>query len=163
MDLFNVALAWLRRFRWAALFAVALGVSLLLWHLSAERRERRVYPFPNRYKPGIGVEERLLPPRPDRREEIELYVKEYLLGPAQNRLYGILPLGTRLKSLFLADGVVYLDLDHRSVRADLESRIGLKGALELLAQGLKRNFPEIQDVVITIEGRQPGFPSEDGP
>lgn len=146
-----------REARWAAGFAAVFLVSLAFWLFQPNRFDRRVYLFPNHYTSGTGAEDRALPVQATREESISIFVREYLLGPATNRLFRLFPLATRLKTVFFADSVLYVDLDYQSLREDIEMRTDLAKAIEIFKEGIKINFSEIDEVVVTVEGRKPDF------
>lgn len=151
-----------RSLRWLFALAVVLALSVVIWFVNPGRVERRIYFFPKHYTEGTGAEDRLLRVQPTREGAVDLYVREYLLGPALNKHFRLLPIQTRVKTLFLADGVVYVDLDHRSLLPDYESRLSLTEGIELLKKGIRYNFPDLRDVVVTIEGRESEDVAADG-
>lgn len=138
-------------------------VSVAMWFFNPGRTERRIYFFPRHYVTGTGAEDRVLPVQPSYEQAVALYVREYLLGPSLNKLFRILPLQTRVKSVFIADNVVYVDLSAKAFERDYESRISFNQGIELLKRGVLYNFPAVKDVVVTIEGREfdPEFSSVD--
>lgn len=140
--------------RWLLALAAVLALSATIWFVNPGRVERRIYFFPKHYTEGTGAEERLLRVQPTREGAVDLYVREYLLGPALNKHFRLLPIQTRVKSLFIADGVLYVDLDHRSLLPDYESRLSLTEGIELLKKGIRYNFSDLRDIVVTIEGRE---------
>jgi hypothetical protein len=140
--------------RWLLALLIVLLLSILFWIYTPRAFERRIYLFPRHYSPGIGAEERLLPKQDHFEQSISLYVREYLLGPSLNKLFRILPLRSRIKSILINENTIFIDLDYQSLNLDPESRISFYEAVELLKQGVLMNFPSIQEVIVTVEGRE---------
>ncbi len=131
-----------------------LFLSVLIWFFNPGRMQRRIFFFPRHYVEGTGAEERALPVQSSDEQAVSLYVREYLLGPSLNKLFRILPLQTRVKTVFVAEGIVYIDLNAKSFERDYESRIDFHRGIELLKKGVLYNFPSLKEVVVTIEGHE---------
>ncbi|MDR2494729.1 MAG: GerMN domain-containing protein [Spirochaetaceae bacterium] len=87
---------------------------------------------------------------------VRRYVEETLLGPASPRTAPLFPRETRLRSLLYRDGVVYADLSERAALPPLEDRPPREGevfrSLRALDRGIRRNFPQVKDVRLFING-----------
>lgn len=129
-----------------------LVLSVLIWFLNPSRVQRRIFFFPRHYVEGTGSEERSLPVQSSDAESVSLYVREYLLGPTLNKLFRILPLQTRVYTVFVADGIAYINLNAKAFERDYESRINFHRGIELMKKGALYNFSGLKDVVVTIEG-----------
>jgi len=132
--------------------ALLVLIALLDWNLRA--LDRRTFAFPT-IKAGVeSVEIRILPGRGGAENRVTRYVEEYLLGPSSVESAPLLMAGSRLRSLLLRDGVVYVDLS-REAAVPFGDRPDLRADLAILADGLRRNFPFVRDVRFFIQGRQP--------
>jgi hypothetical protein len=140
---------------------------------------RRTFVFYDIERGVSVVEERMLrvsnrkPMRSSAREiDITRYVEEALLGSVSPNSLPLFPKETRLCSLLLRDGVVYLDLSEDAAMPSLESlsrtNSPLQGAslqdsslqsggvfisMKTLYGGIKRNFPCVRDVRFFIAGK----------
>ncbi len=138
-----------RRLIYPALLAL---IALLDWNLRA--LDRRTFAFPTIKDGAPAVEIRILPGRGAAENRLARYVEEYLLGPASVESGPLFTPGSRLRSLLLRDGVVYVDLS-REAAVPYADRPDLRESLAILADGLRRNFPFTRDVRFFIQGRQP--------
>ncbi len=142
---------------WITAIAVSLVISWGIWVFQPEKYDRRVLFFPNHYVSGIGTEERALKVQQDFEPAVEYFVQEYMHGPAKNRHFRLFPLATRLKTVFVAEDILFIDLDFRVLRPDPELRFPLSRSLEIFTDSVKFNFPSIREIVWTVEGRIPDF------
>jgi hypothetical protein len=98
------------------------------------------------------VEERMLPLPPDRERILEFYTEEALLGPISRGLRPLFPRDTRLESLLLRNGVVYLNLSENAA-FPVEGG-GTFQSLSALRGGLLRNFGFVKDIRLFIAGNE---------
>ncbi|MDR0628125.1 MAG: GerMN domain-containing protein [Treponema sp.] len=116
---------------------------------------RRTFIF---YTLGDGkpvVENRMLSRSPIEEIALRRYVEEVLLGPIVPDSLPLFSRETRLRSLLYRDAVVYVDLSESAALPLLEAPEGdVFFALETLQQGIRRNFPSVQEVKLFIHGHE---------
>jgi hypothetical protein len=137
--------------------------------------ERRTFVFYAVGEKGRQLEERMLPrhtggsalPEQAAEADMELYVEEYLLGPAATNLSPLFSRSTRLLSVLYRDGTAYIDLSEDALMPVFLERdaglfrhagaaSGVKQSLKTFRESLHRNFPYLKDVKIFIAGSQIG-------
>ena len=130
---------------------MALIFSLVMFFLNGYS-QRRVFLFENLDREGLFAENRYFP-KNKFLDEVELYVSELLLGPINERYKSVFAPGTKLKSCFIRDGVLYVDLSldaHFTDKKVSEIREGT----EIFKKNIFRNFRKIDKINIYIEGRK---------
>lgn len=113
---------------------------------------RRVYLFESLDKPGLYAENRYYPNIPYL-DDIELFVSELLLGPIGERYKHVFAPGTKLKSCFLQDNVLYIDFSSEALFPNEKVSEVREGA-EIFNKNIFRNFRKIDKINIYIEGRK---------
>lgn len=113
---------------------------------------RRVYLFESLDKPGLYAENRYYPNIPYL-DDIELFVSELLLGPIGERYKHVFAPGTKLKSCFLQDNVLYIDFSSEALFPNEKVSEVREGA-EIFKKNIFRNFRKIDKINIYIEGRK---------
>lgn len=136
-------------------FVVALGF-FLIW---PPERVSRTLLFPGTTATELSGERRLVPRTPDDERAIELLVEEILLGPARISHSRAMPRGTRLRSLILEAGTVYLDLDESAMFGGPDVRVDAQTGLRAISESISYNFRWIERVVLTIDGNVPFVPA----
>jgi hypothetical protein len=117
---------------------------------------RRTFEFFTFEQGAAVVEDRMLLKSGSMELEIERYVGEALLGPASLDLAPLFIEGTKLRSLLYRDGVVYTDLSESAVLPIAGGRDVLY-CLEVLDRGIRRNFPQVSEVKLFIDGNEVFF------
>lgn len=135
---------------------LALFLASLIWFVLADPAgRRRVFFFPVYNRSEVAGEERYLPLRDHEEADLDLYVRELLLGPVQVEHDPLFPDGTRLRSLLFRDGNLYIDLSAAAVTGNLASRLSFEETLETARRGLRFNFPFLEEIIISVEGSVP--------
>jgi hypothetical protein len=129
----------------------ALIFSLVMFFINGYS-QRRVFLFENLDKDGLYAENRYFP-KNQYLDEVELYVSELLLGPIGERYKPIFSPGTKLKSCFLRDETLYVDLTSQALFPDKKVSEIREGA-EIFKKNIFRNFRKIDKINIYIEGRK---------
>jgi hypothetical protein len=99
------------------------------------------------------VEDRMVSGPAGEETDIIRYVEEALLGPASQDSAPLFPRDTRLRSLLYREGVVYLDLSESAALPVPEGKDCYTN-LYTLNEGIRRNFPLVQDVRLFIAGNE---------
>ena len=104
------------------------------------------------------VEDRMLPRLASAELAMRRYVEETLLGPVSLQAAPLFFREARLRSLLYRDGVVYADLSEAAALPALEGARLKEGevfrGLRTLDQSIRRNFPEVREVRLFINGRR---------
>ncbi|MDR2632976.1 MAG: GerMN domain-containing protein [Treponema sp.] len=134
------------------LFLLGLFTFIQFRHINQVRRTFMFYTLRDG-KPL--VEDRMLSPAPTEELALRRYVEETLLGPVAPDALPLFPRETRLRSLLYRDQVVYLDLSESAALPLLEApKPDVFLSLDTLQQGIRRNFPSVQEVKFFIYGHE---------
>ncbi len=137
--------------------ALSLAVSLLLFLLHGTDMQRQVLFFPEYRSSVCSGEERRLPTKPTTEKEIELLVKEILLGPFDVNYVAVLPQETSIRTIMLRNKKLYIDFSVDVVFQESESRLSFEEALDCVRKSIVFNYPQIDRIVFTVNGEQPKF------
>lgn len=140
-----------------------IAVSLLLvlvvfsvyYYKSTKKFTERSLFFVEPVSRTVVLEHRLIPEKHDLEQNIELLVKDELLGPSLLVRDSVFPEGTILNHILLRDGVLYIDLSIEAVFPSEHSGLNFQDSLKILERTIKFNFREIENIVITIDGSIP--------
>ena len=103
----------------------------------------------------VVLEHRLIAEKHDLEKNIELLVKDELLGSSLLVRDSVFPDGTILNHLLLRDATLYVDLSMEAVFPSEHSGLNFKDSIKILERTIKFNFKEIKNIVITIDGSVP--------
>ncbi|MCR4579943.1 MAG: GerMN domain-containing protein [Treponema sp.] len=134
----------------AVITLIILVISIILFNIGNDKH-RRMFIFPSADAGKYIVEYRNLAKNPVQ-GDIQLYVDEILLGSATERTKMLFTPGTVVRSCFLRDSVLYLNLSQTLIDMG-EGVIEIKDGFELLEKNIKKNFPKIKKVEFFIEGK----------
>lgn len=134
-------------------YYIILGVIVVSLFLSIifsliKKENRRIFIFPSESNQEFVVERRLLTKEPVQ-GDIELYIDELLLGSTIERTKLIFSSGTKVKSCFLRDGVLYLNITDDLIRLDSNS-MQIKEGIDLLKKNIMKNFSSVKSVELFI-------------
>lgn len=104
---------------------------------------------------AVVMEHRLIAEKNDLELNVELLIKDELLGPALLVRDSVFPAGTKLNHLLLRDGTLYADLSIEAMFPSAHSGLNFKDSIQILEKTITFNFPQIGDIVITIDGSVP--------
>ena len=138
-------------------YLVCLGI-FTLYECLTSGFVRRTFVFYTIRDETPVVEDRMLPRLSSQELEIRRYVEETLLGPVSPETSPLFFRDTRLRSLLYRDGVVYADLSEPAALPPLEDiplqEGGVSRSLYTLDEGIRRNFPVVQEVKLFINGHR---------
>ena len=139
-----------------AFFGV-LVLSVLLFFLFGNSRVGRVFFFPADASGRIAAEKRLVPNYGDAERDIRELVEGEILGPVDHDLKLMISREVTLRSLFVRNRILYLDLSANF--AVLGDDLPLKGgkALEALRKAILFNFRGIREIVFLVDGQAPFY------
>lgn len=115
---------------------------------SVKNKERRFFIFPSETNQKLVVERRLLE-KDSIQGDIELYIDELLLGSTIERTKLIFSSGTKIKSCFLRNGILYLNITDDLIRMDSNS-MSIKEGIDLLKKNIMKNFNSVKAVELFI-------------
>ncbi len=135
--------------------AVSLLVSLLLFFIHGTQMHNQVLFFPEYRSSECSGEERLLPTKPTVEQEVELLVKEILLGPFNADYVRVLPQDSSIRTIMLRESTLYLDFSVDVVFQESDSRLSFEEALDCVRKSITFNYPKIDKIVFTVNGIEP--------
>lgn len=83
--------------------------------------------------------------------DIKAYIDDILLGPITHGLCPLFAPGTRVLSCFVRGGVLYVNLSGALLNVNSRSS-DIKTGIDLLKKNVMRNFADIKDVCVFVEG-----------
>ena len=131
---------------------LALGLSLLFYMLFAYSKVERVFYFPKDQVMTASGESRRIPRHESQEENIREYVQEWMLGPQVLENDRLFPRGTRLNTILLRDGALYLDFNFEILLKEPGISLTFQEILDMAETGLFFNFPKIRQVYFSVEG-----------
>lgn len=115
-----------------------------------QNTEKRVFIFPS-VESGVKiVETRYLPENPHQ-GKLQIYIEEMLLGSQTERTKNLFTAGTKVNSCFERNGTLYLDLSDDLIQMG-EGVVSIREGFELLKFNIKKNFSEIKDIQVFVQG-----------
>lgn len=134
-----------------AFILLVSGISYFIW---GNEKEEQVLFFPEFRSGGARGEARILPRKDAREQEIELLVKEILLGPFDINYTPVAPADTRIRSLLLRKDTLYIDFSVDIVFKEASTSLSLEESLEYISRTIQFNFPGVKKIVYSINGNQ---------
>jgi len=125
-------------------------ISLVLF-LCANYGKKRIFIFPSADSGEFVVEYRYLNKKPVQ-GEINLFVDELLLGSGVERTKKLFAPDTKVNSCFLRNGQLYIDLSDSLLQKGTNV-VEIKDGVDLLKLNIKKNFPQVKEVVVFIGGK----------
>ena len=121
--------------------------------------EKRLLFFPEHIQRNLSGEVRIVIKHNSLEENIDIFLREVILGPMDIKNGRLLSPDTRVKSVILRDGIAYIDFSSGILIINEEVKIGFDESLVCLKKTLLFNFTRLKDVVFTVEGQVPGQPA----
>jgi len=134
------------------LFMLVVITIIALTEFATMGIARRTFVFYTIDNGTLVVEDRMIKRSPSREVNITRYVEEALLGPVSPDLLPLFPRETRLRSLLLRDGVVYVDFSADAALPPEEGGETLNN-FRTLYSGILRNFSFVRDVRFFVSGK----------
>ncbi len=130
--------------------------SLTIYILSNIHKADRIFFFPDHQSGKTIGESRKTPGVPfDKEKNMDIFVKELLLGPIDMNLDPLFASGTKLEKILYRDKIVYLDLNFMALLPDKKAVHGFDNGIILIEKNIKFNFPYVKKVVLTVLGQEP--------
>ena len=116
---------------------------------------RRTFVFYTALEGDTIVEDRMFHTSSSKETDIRRYVDEVLLGPVSPDAAPLFPRDTRLLSLIYRNGAVHANFSENSVMPEsYPSEHGVFLGFTTLNEGIRRNFPFVEDVKLFIGGKE---------
>ncbi len=145
-----------RVFQAAVIIAlIALAVSAVCLYKAQKNYTERTLFFVEPVSKAVVMEHRLIAEKNDLELNVELLIKDELLGPALLVRDSVFPSGTRLNHVLLRDGLLYADLSLEAMFPSAHSGLNFQDSIRILEKTVSFNFPEIKNIVVTIDGSIP--------
>ena len=106
--------------------------------------------FMNKVTKEVQLENRYIA-LPTEKHSINIFIEEFLLGPASHELMSFFPHGTTYRSLFVRDDILYLDL-YRDTVQNMPHGVSFEDFYNMFNKSLKINFPDIKTANIFVDG-----------
>jgi len=133
-------------------------ISLTIYITSNLHKAGRIFFFPDYQSGKIIGEARRIPRIPfDRERNMEIFVKELLLGPMSMSFAPVFSTGNKLEKILYRNKIVYLDLNFMTLLPDKKAVQDFRDSILLLEKNIKFNFPHVRELVITVLGQKPEF------
>ena len=140
--------------KWVKAFLILLVVAVIsgsvFLYSYGKKYERYLMFFRNKVTGEIQLENRYIA-LPIEKNSLNVFIEEFLLGPANHELMSFFPHGTTYRSLFIRDDILYLDLYREAVQT-MSQGVNFEDFYNLFNKSLKINFPEIKTANIFIDG-----------
>ena len=149
------------RLIFGTLFLFLIVLSLAFYFLSKPWSTRVLF-FPESTTGRLVGERRFLPPRRGVTANVELYVQELILGPADPLLDRVVPRDVTLQSVLSRQGEVYVGLSKEIIDLSPEAAMSFDRAMQAIANGVLYNFPHVKRLYLLVEGQIPGERYADG-
>lgn len=140
-----------------ALIFLISAVSYLIW---GNEQEEQVLFFPTHQTMEARGEARILPRKDTKEQEIELLVKEILLGPFNINYMPVVPRDSRIRSIMLREDTLYIDFTIDVVFQEAGSSLSLQESLSYIGHSIQFNFPRVRNIIYSINGNQIELPAE---
>jgi len=129
-----------------------LILSLSVYFFADNNLVRRVLFFPDRSNNSGEI--RRLPRQKTLESDIELFLKEMILGPYKIDHLRIIPEKTRLQNLILRDkSSLYIDFSADFIVTENELSIVTSEMIELISKNLRYNFPILEEITLSVDGQ----------
>jgi len=138
------------------LLLITLTVSIVLFKVDENKWHPYVMFFPKFTNPEeVDGEIRKIRLQDEDAENIERFVAELALGPADLRYLRIIPRGTKVNSVMYREGRLFIDFSYGLLFSEERNPLTLGERFELFTRSLRENFPDLGEIVYTVNGEVP--------
>ena len=138
------------------LFVGAFICSFILYLTDGTRSAKRVLFFPVFGSIALEGEERFVPRQATLEEDIELAVKELILGPKEPYHVKVLPANVKIDSILYRNGELYCSFSEEILFRDASSPLNLEEMVQAVGNSILFNFPRLKRVHPFVNGQIPG-------
>ncbi|MBN2049972.1 MAG: GerMN domain-containing protein [Spirochaetales bacterium] len=137
---------------WGTVLGVLCVVSVLLYLFVGNGQVKRVLFFPDDTVTRTVGETRMLPKVKGDEENIEVLLKELILGPVDLSLRPLLPKHTKVRTCMLRKKTLYVDFSPELIVGKEKISLSVDEALAGVERSLRFNFPRIEEILFFIDG-----------
>ena len=134
---------------------IALVVFAVCYYRHQNVYTERTLFFVEPVSKAVVMEHRLIAEKHDLELNVELLIKDELLGPSLLVRDSVFPKGTRLNHILFRDDILYADLSIEAMFPSAHSGLNFKDSIQILEKTISFNFPKIENIVVTIDGSIP--------
>lgn len=121
-------------------------------------KEKHLVFFLEYQKGAVVGEVRSIPWKSTLEDRVQGLVEELLWGPMDPRFQRVFPSGSKVQSLLIRRGILYLDLSPDVLFASEDIRVGWDERFSILRKTLSFNYPRFTNIFLTVNGQLPGLP-----
>jgi hypothetical protein len=137
-------------------FFLLFLTALVFFFIEGRARINCIIFFPESAQTGVTGEPRRIYRQDTLEKNVGLLVREMILGPMDIRHINMFPRDTRLSSVFVRNGIAYLDFSPEILFSDNQIRLSFDGLVDAVRRTVLFNFRQLSGVVITLDGQLPG-------
>lgn len=137
---------------WASVLATALLLSLVLFLVRSDRKDRFVLFFPSETTLEWTGEARNIPHKKELEDSVRELLKELALGPIRLRLTRSLPAETSIESVLLRKKDLYIDFSEHLAMYSASLPISFDMVLAGVRKSVFYNFPFVENLFIFVGG-----------
>ena len=142
---------------WFTLSVIAFLATVACFFLDTYKSRETVFFYPSIKSGKIKAEIRSVISGQNPEEDAARIVSEYLLGPISTDLDNVFSLNTTLDSVLYRKKTIYINISEDAALAADNTKTGITA----LEKTVKRAFPGIENVIITINGNVPFYHLKD--
>ena len=128
-------------------------ISLISFVIIEGETVKRTFFFPHDIYGTLNSEIRKLPYKDTPEENIALYIKEILLGPATYINASLVPESTRIRTILYRHDTVYVDFGEEILFTE-DIPVSFEKSIKTLVKSVYFNFPSVENVIVTVNGQQ---------
>jgi hypothetical protein len=150
--------------RYSTLLGVCFVVSVVVFSVYSAGHVERVFFFPTIEGKNMASESRAIPRRWGTENQVELYVREMILGPMALSEFSLLPPDTKVNSVLVRKGTAYVDISSDFLVSGSADSLPFPDIFSYVKKSISFNFRSIRRVELTLDGNLPyaSLPSDDG-
>jgi hypothetical protein len=114
----------------------------------------RIFIYPDNSGKEFSAEKRAIPHKNSRDARIRVFLEELFLGPVTFEFSRTVPHHTCINHVVVDGKTAYIGLDSGILKTDKELVIPFSEALVNLGRNIKFNFPGLDKIVFTIDGKE---------
>ena len=135
-----------------SVFAIIFVLSMFIYFINNNNLVRRVLFFPGRN--NYSGEVRRIPRQESVEDEVELLVRELILGPYQIDHQRTVPENTKLQNILIRNrSLLYIDFSADLIVFNDEFSIVPSEMKELIRRNIIYNFPFLEEITLSVDGQ----------
>ena len=135
-----------------SVFAIIFVLSMFIYFINNNNLVRRVLFFPGRS--NYSGEVRRIPRQESVEDEVELLVRELILGPYQIDHQRTVPENTKLQNILIRNrSLLYIDFSADLIVFNDEFSIVPSEMKELIRRNIIYNFPFLEEITLSVDGQ----------